>query len=470
MRVAFIFADFGHKKFEEDIDVVSREFGTFPPLGNGFAAAIAERAGHETLLIDAHAERLTPAQVLQRLRPFDPQALAFLCTAYMFQDTYRYIRQLKAETGLPVIVGNIAVELYPRELLSFPEINFGIMGSALDALPALLAALEAGGPIPDAPGICHKRGGEVVINPPASKGDDFSRLPIPSRQGLPHALYHSAMSKRKNVTNMVTAKGCPARCTFCHIHGVPYSARTSADVVREMALCHDRYSVREFEIFDPSFTARRGRILKVCRGILDAGLDLNFAVRARVDQVDSELLAWMARAGCSRILYGIESGSQRMLDRMQKGITLEQIRRAVRLTQEVGIKVIGFFLVGSAGETEQTVEQTVRFALDLGLEYAQFHKTMPKPGTELNEQAMAALGHDFWREYVLGNVPDRRLPAPWTDLSQDKVEQLAIDAYRRFYMRPGYIAGTVLGVKSGEELWRYLRSGIGLLTVKSDLT
>lgn len=83
---------------------------------------------------------------------------------------------------------------------------------------------------------------------------------------------------------------------------------------------------------------------------------------------------------------------------------------------------------------------------------------------------MAALGHDFWREYVLGNVPDRRLPAPWTDLSQDKVEQLAIDAYRRFYMRPGYIAGTVLGVKSGEELWRYLRSGIGLLTVKSDLT
>ena len=469
MRLAFIFADFGHKKFEEDIDVVSREFGTFPPLGNGFAAAIVERAGHETLLIDAHAERLTPEQVAGRLRPFDPQALGFLCTAYMFPDTLRYIRHLKAETGLPVIVGNIAVELYPRELLGFPEIDYGIIGSALDALPALLSALDAGGAIPDAPGICHKRDGEVVINPPARKGDDFSRLPIPKRDGLPHALYHSVMSKRKNVTNMVTAKGCPARCTFCHIHGVPYSARSAEGVVEEMALCHQSFGVREFEIFDPSFTARRQRIIQVCRGILDRGLDLSFAVRARVDQVDHELLAWMARAGCARILYGIESGSQSILDQMQKGITLLEIRRAVRLTQEAGIKVIGFFLVGSAGETEQTVEETVRFALDLKLEYAQFHKTMPKPGTELNEQAMVALGYDFWREYVLGNMTDRRLPAPWTDMPQDQVEQLAIAAYKRFYMRPGYIASTLLGVKSGDELWRYLRSGIGMLTVKSDL-
>jgi len=469
MRIAFIFADFGHKKFEEDIDVVSREFGTFPPLGNGFAAAIAERAGHETMLIDAHAERLTPAQVLERLRPFDPHALGFLCTAYMFQDTFRFISHLKAETGLPVIAGNYAMELYPRELLSFPEIDYGIYGSALDAFPALLAALEAGAPVPDAPGICHKRDGQVVINPPARKGDDFSRLPIPKRDGLPHPLYHSAMSKRKNLTNMITMKGCPARCNFCHIHGVPYSGRSPAGVVEEMALCHQRFGVREFEIFDPSFTARRSRIMEVCRGILDEGLDLDFAVRARVDQVDHELLAWMSRAGCARILYGFESGSQRILDQMKKGITLEQIRRAVRMTQDVGIKVIGFFLVGSPGETEQTVEETVRFALDLGIEYAQFHKVMPKPETELNELTMAELGYDYWREYVLGNVPEMRLPAPWTGMTQDRVEQLAIAAYKRFYMRPGYIAGTLLGVKSGEELWRYLRSGVGMLTVKSDL-
>ncbi len=469
MRIAFIFADYGHKKFEEDIDVVSREFGTFAPLGNGFAAAIAQRAGHEVMLVDAHAEHLSPEQVLHRLRPFDPQALGFLCTAYMFPDTLRYVRALKAETGLPTIAGNVAMELYPREVLGFDEVDYGITGSALDALPALLQALQRGGSVPDVPGLCHKRDGEVVINPPARRGDDFSRLPIPLREGLPHHLYHSAMSKRKNVTNMVTTKGCPAACSFCHIHGVPYSARPPEGVVEEMVQCHDRFGVREFEIFDPSFTVDRRRIIAVCKGIVEAGIDISFAVRARVDQVDHELLAWMARAGCARILYGLESGSQRILDQMKKGITLEQVRRAVGMTREFGIKVIGFFLVGSPGETEQTVDETVRFALDLGIEYAQFHKTMPKPGTELNSQAMEALGYDFWREWVRGTVDEMRLPAPWTDMDQLEVERLAIEAYHRFYMRPTYLARTLLGVRSAEELWRYARSGIGLFTVKSDV-
>ena len=91
MRLGFVFGDYSHKKFEEDIDVVSREFGTFAPLGLGFAAAIAERAGHEVVLIDAHAERLTPPQVLERLRRFDPQALGFMLTTYMFHDNLRYI-------------------------------------------------------------------------------------------------------------------------------------------------------------------------------------------------------------------------------------------------------------------------------------------------------------------------------------------------------------------------------------------
>ncbi len=469
MRLGFVFGDYSHKKFEEDIDVVSREFGTFAPLGLGFAAAIAERAGHEVVLIDAHAERLTPPQVLERLRRFDPQALGFMLTTYMFHDNLRYIRYLKREIDVPTFVGNVNMELYPRETLSYPEIDFGIMGPALDALPALLDALEQGKPVPDMPGLCYKRDGEVVLNKPSYTKEPFDRLPFPWREGLPHHLYHSAMSKRKNLMNMITVRGCPAACTFCHIHRVPYSTRPAQGVVDEMAECQERFGVHEFEIFDPSFTMDRQRTMDICDGIIRRGLDLDFAVRVRVDQVDPELLARMHQAGCRRMLYGMETGSQELLDRMKKGITLDQSLQAIRWTQDAGIKAIGFFLIGVPGETRETIQETLRFAINSGVDYAQFHKTMAKPKTQLNRQAMETLGYDYWREYVLGNAPEMRIPAPWTDLSQETVEQETVRAYHRYYMRPRYIAKTLLGVQSAEELWRYVRSGIGLFTVKTDL-
>lgn len=470
MRIAFVFADYAHKKFEEDIDVVSREFGTFAPLGLGFAAAIAEREGHDALLVDAHAEQLSPEQVEARLRPFAPQALAFMLTTYMFHDNLRYIRALKQAFDVPVIVGNVNLDLYPEETLGYEVIDYGISGSAAEALPLLLDALERGAKVPDAPGICRKEpDGTVVVNPPGQRKEAFDRLPFPKRDGLPHHVYHSAMSKRKNLANMITVRGCPAACTFCHIHRIPFSARSAAGVVEEMVLCHQRFGVNEFEIFDPSFTMRRRRTLEICDGLIQHDLGVHFAVRARVDQVDPELLQRMYRAGCRRILYGMETGSQRLLDRMKKGITLDQIRQTIRWTQDAGILVIGFFLIGAPGETWQTVEETIDFAIDSGVDFAQFHKTMAKPKTALNEQAMAELGYDYWREYVLGRVPEMRLPAPWTGMDQREVERAAVHAYHRFYMRPRFLVKTLLGVRSAEELWRYLRSGIGLFTVRSDV-
>lgn len=144
MRIAFVFAPYFHKKFEEDIEIVSREFGVFPPLGLGFAAAIAEKAGHETIIIDAHAAKLSPTDVLQRIQPFRPQLLGFMLTTYMFPDTMKYVCFLKEKTGLPVVVGNVHMELYPRQTMERPEIDFGIIGSAQEPFPALLAALEEG--------------------------------------------------------------------------------------------------------------------------------------------------------------------------------------------------------------------------------------------------------------------------------------------------------------------------------------
>ena len=238
MKIAFIFPPFDHKRFEEDLDVVSREFAQPPPLGLAYAAAIAERAGHEAMIIDANClPRLSEQKVLNMLREFKPDMLGFLLTAYMFRQTLDWIQFMKKETSLPVIVGNVLMELYPKEIMTHTEINYGIIGSAQQALPSLLTALENNSDMTHIQGLCYRKDNEIVLNAPDTLLEDFDSLPFPARHLLPNHKYHTIISKRKNFTIMMTSKGCPSKCGFCHVKNIPYSARKPEGVVAEIEEC-----------------------------------------------------------------------------------------------------------------------------------------------------------------------------------------------------------------------------------------
>ncbi|HRY28842.1 MAG TPA: radical SAM protein [Elusimicrobiota bacterium] len=470
MRIVFVFPPFDHKKFEEDIDVVSREFTQPPPLGLAYAAAIAEKSGHDAIIIDANLRpRMSKEDVLAQINEFKPQILSFMLTAYMFQQTLEWIVFLKQKTGLPVLVGNILMELYPKEVFSHREIDFGIIGSAQKPLPALLRALENGGSLEGIKGLCYRENGQLVIQPPDTLREDFDSLPFPARHLLANDRYYTVVSKRKNFTIMMTSKGCVSRCGFCHVKDIPYSARSPVGVADELEECYGRHGIREIEFFDPVFTVNRARVREICLEIRRRGLDISWACRARVDQVDEELLREMKAAGCARIYYGLECGNQAILDKTSKGITLERIREVVRITQNCGILTLGFFLIGAPGETVRTIEETIRFAMSLGLDYAQFHKTVAKPKTLLYDEVMRTTGRDYWGEFVMGTAKEERLPTPWTVVSDGDIEKLTVRAYRRFYFQPSRLWKIFRGIKSFSEFGRYVRSAVGIWRVKSDL-
>lgn len=468
MRIAYIYPPFYHKPFEEDIDIVSREFGLFPPLGLAYAAAITERAGHASMIIDANALSLTKEKVLEQVRQWKPDMLGFLLTAYAFFDTLAWIRFLKKETGVPIVVGNALCAMYPEIVMKYPEIDYVVVGPATDVLPQLIQRVENKETPEGIKGLGWHRNGSIVFMPLDTMKEDFDRLPFPARHLLPNEKYHAVMSKRKNYTIMITSKGCNAACTFCHIHEIPYSERRPESVVAEMEECSFRYGIKEMDIFDPSFTLSRERVKKICRGIIEKNIDMHWACRARVDQVDEGLLSLMSRAGCKRILYGIESGSNEMLKKMGKGICIDQTQKAIAMTKAVGIKALGFFMLGVPGETEQTLYETVRFSRTLNLDYAQYHRTIAKPKTQLSLQLKEALGYDYWHEYLNENMPEKRLPAPWTRCSDVMIQKAAKQAYLAFYFRPKYLIRLITGIKSWNELMRYVRSAIGLLLSKKD--
>jgi len=468
IRIAFVYPPFHHKQFEEDIDIVSKEFGLFPPLGIAFAAAIHERSGGDALIIDANAFRLSREQVLSELQEWKPDVIAFLITAYMFFDTLSWINYLKEKTGLPTLVGNALCGMYPKAVMNHAAIDYMLVGPVTQTLPEFTRRIRHNESMEGLSGICWRKNGELILTMPETFKEDFAALPFPARHLLNNHKYHAVMSKRTPYTIMITSKGCNAKCTFCHIHGIPYSAQTPERTIAEIEECVTKYGIREMDIFDPSFTMDRNRVLSICRLIEEKGFDIHWACRARVDQVDEQLLEAMARAGCKRILYGIEHGQETRLDTMRKGISREQIKTTVVLTKKAGIIPIGFFMLGVPGETEESMRATIQYARELRLGYAQFHRAIAKPKTVLAKQVISHLGYDYWERYIKGDIPEQRLPSPWTDLPDETIQSFAKAAYWSYYFRPRYLLKLVLGIKSFDEFKRYVRSAWGLIFSKKD--
>ena len=453
MRVALVFNPFSYKLHEENLRIVQRYFGLFPPLSLAWVAAIAERAGHEVTLIDARTLRLTKADVLARLKEWQPDVLGFMMTTYMFRETLEWARFLKQHLKVPVMIGGYNLRVYPRESVSVEGVDFGCFNSAYHTVPRLLAELEGQRRFADVPGLIYKEKKRVLMT---EYGEDpaFEDYPNPARHHLPNELYAEFPSERKNFTVMVTSKGCPMNCLFCEAGRTAYNPRSPQTVVDEMEECATRHGVREIDIFDYEFCIDRKRVRAICDEMIRRKLDLLWACRARIDSVDESLLRLMKSAGCGRIYFGIESGVQEILDRINKGITLEQIRETVGLCKALGIRALGFFLVGAPGETRRTVAQTMRFAKSLKLDYVQFSKMTAKPLTSLWRDLVRETGYDYWREYILGNAAEAALPRPWTDLTNEQVDRLAKKAYVAYHCRPGFLLSHALQVRSWDEFKR----------------
>ncbi|HQP33555.1 MAG TPA: radical SAM protein [Polyangiaceae bacterium] len=468
MKLALVFAPYSHKRFEENIFVVDEDFGVFPPINVAYAAAIAERAGHTVRIFDANAltrlGRASEAAILREIGEFAPDAVGLYFSTYMFRDTLRWARSLKVILGCPVIAGGINCLLYPRETLAHPEIDYIVAGHATESLPRLLAALDGGGPIEKIPGVGSKVGGVLVVNPPSPESRvDFDAFPWPARHLLQNDLYYSFISQRRNFTIALTTLGCSYDCNFCAIAPLPRGARSPDNVIAEVREARERFQIREVDFFDANFLTPGARTGQLLEGLAAAPDDMEFSCRARVDNIDAHVASALRRARVRQVYLGIESSDPAILELLRKRVKPSSARTAVDLLRREGIRALGFFMIGSPGETLTTALRTILFAMSLGLDYAQFSRTIAKPNTPLHDRIVAVSGEDYWRDWVSGAAPERRMPSPWTELSEAQIELLTKLAYFMFYYRPGYLTRAIGRVRSGDELTRSARTAARML-------
>ena len=457
-----------------------------PPIVLAYVAAIAEKAGHKVMLLDCRVYQLTKAQALKKVKKFKPELLAFRFDTYNFHQTLSWAKYLKERLRCTVLAGGINFSLYPREAMEHRVIDFAIQGEALRSLPQFLEVLEGFGyqetrrsgeqgirpprcpdaPIPTqlkkVPGLIYRKGKKVIINKPAPPAK-FNDYPFPARHLLPNHLYSSYLTQRKPYTIMLTVTGCPYNCTFCAIAPLPYRIRSAKNVLAEIKECVEKYGIKEIDFFDATFFIPRKRALEIFKGIQKAGWDIEWACRSRVDVVDNEILAEAAKAGCKRIYFGIESSHPDVLKTINKQINIPQIKKAINLSHQYGIKVMGFFMIGNPGETKESIQDSIRFAKSLDLDFVQFSRTIAKPGSQLAKDLARQTGIDYWKDFVLGKIGEKRLPTPWTRLTHKEIERYTKLAYYLFYFRPGFVVKIVLRSRSWKEIWRYVRVGFKMV-------
>lgn len=462
VRVALVYPPYGPVKNEPGIKAVKENYGIFPSLSLLYVAGILENAGCEVIFIDAHAEGLDLDATVARLRAFGPDYIGYTLTTYLFFQSMDWIKAIRAQVQVPVIVGGVHMSIYPRETLAYPEVDYAVTGEAERALPELLAALRRGEDLRNVRGIAFKRpDGRVVVTPAA--GDvDVDEAPYPARRLIDNSLYYSFISQYRNFTCFITSRGCPYKCIFCEQGSKPFRGRSPDNVVDELEICRKEFNIRELDFFDSSFTIRKDRVIAICDEIVRRKLDVVWAARTRVDCITDDVLAAMRRAGCNRIYYGIESGNREILSTLKKSTKLEMYQDVVARTRAHGINTFGYFMVGNPYEDEATIRQTIRLALRLDLDYAQFSKVTPMPATEMYTLLLQQTGRDYWREHIANGV-DEPIPRPHCDLTDAEIQRWTRVAYLRFYYRPRYILRALRRLKSREELARSVRTAWQML-------
>jgi anaerobic magnesium-protoporphyrin IX monomethyl ester cyclase len=411
-----------------------------------YGAAALERAGYEIDVVDAPAARLGAEEVAARAQRFGPDLVVVNTSTPSVEDDKAFAAYLKNAAGGPftVLVGT-HVTARPEDGLAEP-IDAVCVGEYDRTLVELASALSAEGDWRSMRGLAYRSNGKVVENerqPLLEELDGRPYLAEITKKYLRVEDYFFAAARYPMVM-MITGRGCPHRCVFCLypqvFHGNKYRLRSPADVVDEFEyIANELPHVREVVIEDDTFSANKKRVKEICGLLVERRVKIRWSANVRAN-LDYETMVAMRRAGCRLIIVGYESGDQRVLDMMNKDTTLEQQLEFARAARRAGLLVHGCFMAGTPGETLESLERTLDFAIKLAPDTAQFFPLMVYPGTRAYQWAEenGYLTTSDFREWVTAEGLHNCVVSTEA-LTAEELVEFCDYARRRFYLRPGYI-------------------------------
>lgn len=445
--------------------LVNEERGYNPPLGLMYIASYAnEYSDHEIMIMDSQVEGLSLNKIKERIREYDPDVVGMTAMSFTLIDCLKVADASKdINKNVKIVLGGPHPNLYPNETINLKNIDFLVLGEGEINFLDLMNNIKNPKKVR---GIVYKEGNRTVITGPPKFIDDLDKIPFPDRTMTPFKKYTSLLAKDKYMTTMITSRGCPYKCLFCdrpHL-GKKFRARSAKNVVQEMKECLN-LGIKEFLIYDDTFTIDRQRVVDICNLIIKGGLKVRWDIRARVNTVDFPLLKLLKKAGCDRIHYGVEAGNDEILRILRKGVTKKQVRETFKLTKKANIQTLAYFMIGSPRETKKTIIESIEFAKELDPDYVHFTITTPFPGTDLYFLGLkeGIIKGDVWKEFAKNPKRDFVPPLWEENLDRKELTTLLRRAYKDFYIRPKYILKRLTKLRSIDELKKTAKAGIKVL-------
>ncbi len=433
--------------------------GFLPPLGLASIATVLKENGHTVRILDLPVLNYTLEQLKNYVKEFQPELIAFAAITPTMDKAARIAGYLKPFTNAVYIFGGLHPSLFPEETLkTVPLAEIVVIGEAEHTFAELADKLEKKQPIHDVAGICYRDNGHIKRTAPRKLITNLNDLPIPSREFFDMRKYMPLPNqyKRLPATNMLTARGCPyAKCTFCFEAGdhKPIFRRITPErAVAEIKMLVDTYGIKEISFWDDVFLVGQQWMQQFHDGLKKENIDITWSCYGYFPYLNKEILKLAKASGCWNIFYGIEAGNQQLLNTIKKGFTKEQAKQALQWTHELGIETRGSFILGLPGETPALAKETVDFAIECDLDYAQFTLNTPFPSTEMwktgDQYGTIDKNYD---DYSVHNPV--YLPKGYAN--KQELINMQKYAYRKFYLRPQYAWKHLKRIRSFNDVHKY---------------
>jgi len=429
-----------------------------PPLGLAYIAAVLEKAGHEVKIFDCAVEKMQIDDFKLPGNDFD--LIGITCVTMNYPQVKELVNRIKGQGDFKTIIGGPHPTSIPMESFRYCNSDYLAVGEGENTMLELADTLEKGKSVKDVKGILFREGDKIVGTEPRPLIENLDELPFPARHLLDLKKYKPEIEKniKQPATNMITSRGCPYRCIFCcrNIFGNAFRAHSAQYVLNEIKFLQDKHSIKDIIFFDDTFSVDNQRVIDICDGIIKDKMDIIWNCSARVNTVTRDLIFKMAEAGCYQIAFGVESGSQRVLNLIKKGIIKEQVERAVKWTKEADMEARCYFMLGIPGETIEEMRETVNFAKKLNPDVVHFSIATPFPATEMSDIA-SKLTKGTWDDYCAGRNTDIT-NINLSTMTREQLNEFTSMAYKEFYLRPSFMLSRVSRLRNYWYFKRYMEA------------
>ena len=421
-------------------------FPSSPPLGLLYLGAILEQEGYKVEILDDYTGNISKEQLKKSLHSSDVVGISIYTYAYKpTKNISKMVKEL--DPDIPLLIGGPHCIFHQKQSLAdFPDADISVVGEGEYMILDLAEYLQGKKNLAEINGIFYRDNGSIRSGKPLQVIKDLDDIPFPARHlvdkyeygELPFG-YHM-----KNMTTMITSRGCPFKCRFCSrydniISGFRFRQRSADNILQEFEEISDKYS--SISIVDDNFLVDIKRAHRIFDELIKMGKDIELGIHGvRVDTADIGLYKKMKKAGVKYVYFGLESGNQDVLDFYNKRTTLPQIRNAVKLSRKMNFITMGSFILGAPMETREHIENTIKFACSLPLDFAGFGPLRYIKGSQLwneavkNNKIPKDTDEIFFfadSEHDLGNFTKKELM------------DFTLDAFQRFYYRPTYMVSQV---------------------------